>query len=189
MITSLFRQSRQQRIVAELYGRIVTQSRDPGFYLQGAQQGGVPDTVEGRFELIALHGWMVMRRLRDGGAALADFNQALFDFLFADMDRNLRELGVSDMKIGAKVKDLATHFYGRVAAYEAGVAPSAEPGALEAALDRNLFGSTLPEPQHVAVMAAYVRSCLAHLQAQPLERLQAGEAFFPALPAVPVQGV
>ncbi|MFV3076247.1 ubiquinol-cytochrome C chaperone family protein [Niveispirillum fermenti] len=176
MFSRLFQRPRRERTIAALYGAIVAQSRQPPFF---ADQG-VPDTLEGRFEMVALHAWLVMRRLAMGGKATADFNQALFDFMFADMDFNLRELGVSDMKIGDKVKDLASHYYGRVAAYDAGIAAGDDPSVLESALDRNLFGSTLPEPAQVAAMADYVRRQLAHLESVPIDRLLAGQVEFAA---------
>lgn len=177
MLSRLFKGSDQERRVATLYGHIVEQARSAPFFAAA----GVPDTVEGRFELIALHGWLVMRRLgRDPAAAV--FNQALFDYMFADMDLNLRELGVGDLGVSKKIKDLASHFYGRVKAYEDGVAPDAPPEALEGALDRNLFGSTLPEPAQVAAMAAYVRAAEARLAAQGTDLLMAGSVDFgPAL--------
>jgi cytochrome b pre-mRNA-processing protein 3 len=174
VLTRFFRRSRQQRTVADLYGRLVAQARQPGFFLHA----GVPDTIEGRFELIALHGWLVMRRLGREGRDAAELSQALFDYMFADMDTNLREAGVSDLKVGEKVKELARHFYGRVKAYEDGLMPGAAEAVLTDALDRNLLGSTLPDPAHVARMAAYVRREAAALDAGPVDRLLAGEVAF-----------
>lgn len=183
MLNRLFRRSRRERTVAELYARIVAQARSESFFTDW----GVPDTIEGRFELMALHAWLVMRRLSaEGkgpqGAEISVFNQALFDFMFADMDLNLREAGVSDIKVGEKVKELATHYYGRVKAYDAGLAPGAEAGTLEAALDRNLYGSTLPEPEHVADIAEYVRRQAAALDAAPVDRLLSGHVDFGPAP-------
>ncbi len=173
MLNRLFGKKISERTVAKLYGAIVEQARQPAFF----RDLGVPDTLEGRFETISLHAWLVMRRLAMGGPAVADFNQALFDFMFADLDFNLRELGASDMKVGERVKELASHYYGRVQAYDAGL-DGTDGATLEAALDRNLYGSTLPEPEHVAAMAAYARRQLAHLEAFPIERLVAGEITF-----------
>jgi cytochrome b pre-mRNA-processing protein 3 len=178
MFELLRKRSRQQRQVAALYRCIVEQARRPAFFTDA----GVPDTVEGRFELIALHAFLVMRRLADGGAGMADFNQRLFDFMFADIDRSLRELGVGDLGVGKQVKDMAQHFYGRVAAYEAGLA-AADPAVLRDALDRNLFGSTLPDPIAVARMAAYLRQEADRLDGVPLTGLLAGEVAFGVLPA------
>ena len=77
-----------RRTIEAIYGMLVTQAREPLFY----QDLGVPDTVDGRFDLLLLHLWMVLRRLRQvtGGVELG---QALFDHFCADLDDNLREIG------------------------------------------------------------------------------------------------
>lgn len=180
MLTRLFKRKPSERTVARLYGAIVEQARDPVFFTRLR----VPDTLEGRFEMVALHAWMVMRRLATGGQATAAFNQALFDFMFADLDFNLREMGAGDMKVGDKVKDLASHYYGRVQAYDAGL-DAADSTALIEALDRNLYGSTLPEPDIVAEMAAYTRRQMAALVSYPVDRLLAGEITFAPVASVP----
>lgn len=177
MLTRLFRPN-TKRTVALLYGRIVTQARQPGFY----RDCGVPDTFEGRFEMVSLHAWLVMRRLAKEGERAAAFNQALFDFMFAEMDSGLREIGVYDLSVGRKVKELASHYYGRVAAYDSGLAADAAPEALEDALDRNLFGSTLPERAAVRRVADYVRREAAALDSFPADRLLAGEVEFGPAP-------
>lgn len=174
MLKRLFQRHRRDRTIAALYGAIVAQSRRPAFFTNH----GVPDTLEGRFEMVSLHAWLVMRRLAMGGARTGEFNQALFDFMFADLDFNLREMGASDMKVGDRVKDLASHYYGRVEAYDAGIAAVDDPSVLNAALDRNLYGSTLPDPAHVAAIAGYTRRQLAYLETFPLDRLLAGEVEF-----------
>jgi len=184
LLDRLFAKSRRRRSIEALYGSIVAQARYPWFYAEA----GVPDTVEGRFELIALHAWLVMRRLKDTSPAANDFNQALFDHMFADMDYALRELGAGDLGVGDKVKELARHFYGRVAAYEGALLPDADPGELERALDRNLFGSTLPDAARIAAVAAYVRAEAMAMRHQSEESLMAGQVVFGPPSAVPVTG-
>ena len=169
MLNRLFSKSRRERAVAALYGRIVERARDPAFFTEG----GVPDTLEGRFELIALHAGLVMRRLGREPRA-AEFNQALFDFLFADLDLNLREMGVGDMGVGKKVKSFAEHFMGRLRAYDEALSAGAGPDALAAALDRNLFGSTLPDPAAVERMALHVRDLASRLDRSTVDELMAG---------------
>ncbi|WP_374466727.1 ubiquinol-cytochrome C chaperone family protein, partial [Ferrovibrio sp.] len=91
-----------------LYRAIVAQSRQAGFY----REHGVPDSLDGRFDMIVLHSFLVMRRLRRIGAAAEPLSQQLFDLMFADMDSNLREIGVGDLSVGKKVKAMAQAFYG-----------------------------------------------------------------------------
>ncbi|TAN60394.1 MAG: hypothetical protein EPN20_13745, partial [Magnetospirillum sp.] len=105
-------------------------------------------------------------------------SQALFDLMFDDMDQNLRELGVGDMSVGKKVKQMARAFYGRVAAYEDGL--NADDAALGEALVRNLYG-TLDEPvvqPRLAAMAAYVRHQVAALAGQDETAVMEGRVAF-----------
>lgn len=85
-----------------LYRTIVEQARNPEFY----QQWEVPDTPDGRFDMIALHAILVLRRMRDDATA-ANTAQALFDRMFVDFDESLREMGVGDLRVGKQVKAMA----------------------------------------------------------------------------------
>ena len=96
MLSRLFGHGEDRRAVADVYARIVDQSRLPVFY----DRWGVPDTVDGRFDLIVLHAFVVFHRLADAGDAADRFAQRLFDHMFGDMDRNLREMGVGDLSVG-----------------------------------------------------------------------------------------
>ncbi|HEU0070482.1 MAG TPA: ubiquinol-cytochrome C chaperone family protein [Alphaproteobacteria bacterium] len=163
--------------VAALYGQLVAQARQPGFYTACA----VPDTVQGRFEMIALHAFLVMRRLKTGGAA-DRLAQDLFDLMFADMDRNLRELGTGDLGVAKRIKKLAKAFYGRIAAYEDGLG-GAVAGRLEEALARNAYEEVAAPSAAVALLADYLRRADAALAEQGQAELAAGRVRFPAPPA------
>jgi cytochrome b pre-mRNA-processing protein 3 len=142
-----------RKTAEQLYAAVVTQARRPEFYARL----GVPDSLDGRFELIALHMFIALRRLKVQGQAAAA-GQALVDLFVQDMDASLRELGAGDLGVGRRVKAMVQALYGRIAAYEAGLAGPGE--ELEAALRRNLFG-TAPEPGPQAavlrLLSAYVR--------------------------------
>lgn len=128
------RRSRQQAAHA-LYAAIVAQAREPALY----RELGVPDTNDGRFEMVALHAALVMRRLARAEGAGQELGQALFDLMFADIDRNLRELGVGDLSVGKKVKAIAASFLARAKALEAAL-NSADEAATVGILVRNLAG-------------------------------------------------
>ena len=99
--------------IEAIYGMIVTQAREPLFY----RAVGVPDTVNGRFDLLLLHLWLLLRRLKsaEGGTALS---QRLFDHFCNDMDDNLREMGVGDLTVPKRMQAFGEAFYGRTAAYD-----------------------------------------------------------------------
>ena len=105
----LFRRFAQRPAVMAAYHRIVERARDPWFF----SRWGIPDTLDGRFETLALHAFLVLNRLRADHEASADFAQRLFDTMFADLDRALREMGATDVGVGRHVKAMARGFYGR----------------------------------------------------------------------------
>jgi cytochrome b pre-mRNA-processing protein 3 len=173
----------RRRLVEELYYRIVAQARQPVFYRDYL----VPDTINGRFDMIILLTALIVRRLRaesqsEDARALAD---GLFEVLFADMDRSLRELGVGDIRVGKKVKAMAKAYYGRSKAYDDAL-DGKQP--LEAALARNLYGEPGAEDgaPEVSALAAYVRQTMRSLESHTLEALMVGDPGIPA-PSEPRQ--
>ncbi len=173
----LFRRKPHERQGFELYGAAVRAARHPAFFARL----GVADTLDGRFDLIGLHVALLIRRLhRDAdprGAALA---QAVFDAMFADMDFNLREMGVGDMSIARRVKNMWEAFHGRAQAYEAPL-EAGDRAALAAALARNVWrGAVAPTDAAPAELAALSFTIDAALAAQPIEALARGQAAFPS---------
>ncbi len=184
---STFRKDKHDRTAGELYRVAVRQAREPVFYADF----GVPDTLDGRFETISLHVFLLLRRLggevAEKGPALK-LAQAIFDTMFIDMDENLREIGVGDLSVGKKVKQMAQALYGRIAAYEDGLA--GDDAELAEAVRRNLYGtvpSEGPGPDAAALqaLAAYVRREERALANLPVSELLAGRFAF-GLP--PVRG-
>ena len=169
---TLFRSSAVREAAELAYGRVVEQARQPGFFLEF----GVPDTVDGRFELICLHGFLYLHRLKREHKRAAPLAQRFFDTMFADFDRSLREMGVGDLGVGREVKRMAQAFYGRIAAYEEGLASG--DAVLRPALARNLFGTARPNPARVEAMADYVRREAAGLGRQDLDELLSGRLSF-----------
>lgn len=163
-----------------LYAGLVAQARLPAFFLAG----GVPDSVDGRFDMIALHAFLVLRRLSGPGASTAETGMAqrVFDVMFADMDRNLREMGVGDLAVGAKIRAMLEAFYGRVAAYETGLAAAGD-SVLADALARNLYRGATPMPGQLSQTAAYLRREAGGLTGNPAVRLLAGQISFGPPPA------
>lgn len=177
-LISLFGGKQHNPAAVALYRRIVEQARQPDFY----SRHGVPDSLDGRFDMIVLHAFLVMRRLRAlASKPAADLSQDLFDLLFADMDSNLREIGVGDLGVGKRVKKMAQAFYGRVEAYEAGLTAT-DDAILTDALTRNLYGTTQPALPNQLAMAGYMRVADSHLAAQPEVKIMAGNVDFPPAP-------
>ena len=189
MIFRLFRRDPQAASITALYGAIVAQARHPGFYLDF----GVPDTPEGRFDMIVLHLALVCRRLcraegPDQGPART-LSQAVFDMFCRDMDHNLREMGVGDLGVPKKMQKLGEAFYGRLDAYDRALAVAGE-AELAAALGRNVLGEGAPVAA-VRRLAAYVRTAADDLAASSIADVGGGKLGFPdpATIAAPVREV
>jgi cytochrome b pre-mRNA-processing protein 3 len=175
-LSGLFRRGRHERAGFELYGKAVAAARDPYLYLDLA----VPDTLDGRFDLIGLYTFLVIQRLthaREPGPAMA---QAVFDAMFSDMDVNLREMGVGDLSVGRKVREMWEAFHGRAAAYAEAMGKN-DRDALEAALRRNVWRGEPVDDRAVSAMGRLVEAQAACLSTQDVSALSRGVATF--LPA------
>jgi cytochrome b pre-mRNA-processing protein 3 len=171
----LFREKLHERTGFALYALAVRAARAPCFYAEL----GVPDTLDGRFDLVGLHVFLLIRRMTALPAPGPAVAQAVFDAMFADMDVNLRELGVGDLSVGKRVRAMWEAFHGRARAYEHAVAAGDAPG-LEAALARNVWRGAAP-PGAAARLAALVLAQDAHLATVAPAALLAGDlAFLPA---------
>ncbi len=169
VLGSLFGRAPEAEAATALYEAVVVQARRPDFYLHF----GLPDSLDGRFEMIALHSFIVLRRLRVLGPEAEAVAQAFVDTLVLDMDRSLREMGVGDLGVGKRVKRMAAGFHGRVTAYDTGLAAGRE--ELEAAVRRNAFGTASPEPWQVSALAGYLRR---EIEVAPDPGLLAGKVSF-----------
>ena len=132
MIFQLLRRARESDSIAFLYGIIVAQARAPAFY----QEYGVPDTVDGRFEMVVLHTVLALRRLDAEATPIRGTGQGLFDLFCRDMDGSLREMGIGDLSVPREMRRIGEAFYGRQAVYAAALA-AAERESLVAALGRS----------------------------------------------------
>ena len=151
-----------------VYEAIVAAARHPVFYAYWH----VADTIDGRFDMISLHAFLVLDRLK---GVEEEFRQNLVDELFRDMDRSLREMGVGDISVGKKVRKMAEVFYGRVAAYDRALIAGRD--AVNAALARNVFADT-PSVDGVARLTDYVVGQQRYLTAQAEAAIAAGSVQF-----------
>ena len=159
------------------YRTLVNQARAPQFYLNV----GVPDTLDGRFDMIVMHMFLVIDRLSAEGPAADDLRQRLFDVMFDDMDQALRELGVGDLSVGKKVKTMARAFYGRLAAYDEAFR-SEQSETMQEALKRNVFAEIDVAEERLQALANYMRQARETLRPISLEALSRGESGFPPAP-------
>jgi cytochrome b pre-mRNA-processing protein 3 len=172
MIFPLFRRPQRLDTISGLYGMIVAQARMPSFYREYA----VPDTVNGRFDLIVLHLALLIDRFAQE-PALRALGQEIFDRFCSDMDHNLREMGIGDLSVPKQMRTVGEAFYGRAEAYRAALA-QADDNALAAVLARNIYGGSAA-PAAALRLAAYMRETVRDLMAQRSESLATGRLRFP----------
>ncbi|WP_409188388.1 ubiquinol-cytochrome C chaperone family protein [Bradyrhizobium sp. RDM4] len=157
--------------IEAIYGMIVTQAREPIFY----RDLGVPDTVNGRFDLLLLHLWLLLRRLRTAQDGV-ELSQVLFDRFCEDMDDNLREMGVGDQTVPKRMRAFGEAFYGRVQAYDQAIDAGAE--ALAQAICKNILnGAGIDRARR---LAAYAQAAEAALGLAGEQALLLGSFKFPA---------
>jgi cytochrome b pre-mRNA-processing protein 3 len=156
---------------AELYRAAVALARQSALY----ERFGVPDTLDGRFEMLILHVHLICRRLARCGAGGGAVAQALFDTMFADFDRNLRELGVSDPSLPKRIREMVEAYYGRAKTYEAALAEG--PAALKDALLRNVYANR-GDDAAAAQLAAYTASICRTLDEASDKAMSGGQFHF-----------
>ena len=170
----LLRRNRLERPAYLLYGAAVAAARTPLFYAEL----GVPDSVDGRFDMVSLHVYLLIRRLGAAGEPGPKLAQAVFDAMFHDMDLNLREMGVGDLSVGKRNRAMWEAFHGRAAAYQTALnAP--DDTALAGVLLRNVWRGAVPAmPDAPYRLAGIVRAVIAALATQDITRLATGQVSF-----------
>jgi cytochrome b pre-mRNA-processing protein 3 len=173
------RRNRHERASFLLYAAAVAAARAPYLYATL----GVPDTLDGRFDLVGLFVFLLIERLRFAPPPGPGLAQAVFDAMFSDMDVNLREMGVGDLSIGKRVRVMWNAFHGRAQVYAASIA-AGDRAALERAIARNVWRGAEPPLGAAAALARLTLAQRAHLQRQDLADLARGRIdFLPAAEA------
>jgi cytochrome b pre-mRNA-processing protein 3 len=165
MIFSLLRRRRQGQDIEPLYGAMMTNALNPKLFLNA----GLLDTFEGRFESVALHAALLLRRLRQLPAPAGDMAQEIVDRIFDGLDAAMRETGISDVGVPKRIKTFAKGFYGRIEAYSTAL-DAGDRAALAAALSRNACDGTDAHP----ALVSYVERSAAMLETASLDQFVAG---------------
>jgi cytochrome b pre-mRNA-processing protein 3 len=170
------RKRRNRERIEALHAAIVAAARAVVFY----RDAGIPDTLEGRFDLLTLHLCLVARALRAEPAPGPDMAQDLIDCAFRHFDANLREAGVGDITVPKRMKLLASAFLGRSTAYDEALRQK-DRAALAAALRRNVYGTATPPDYALEAVTAYVEASAAAFAASPLAQKQAEDLPWPEM--------
>lgn len=177
MLALIKKKDPYEKAAQRVYAALLERVRAPVFYTALA----VPDTFTGRFDLLVLHMFFVVNRLAREGQAGLDFNQALFDVAFADMDQTLREGGIGDMGVPKHMRRMMKAFNGRVHAYNDSLQDDAR---LAESLARNVYALTKTPPEALARMKNYVHASVDLLEKLSLTDMLAGGMFLPAIESI-----
>lgn len=165
LLRSLFGRADPRSALGTLYDSIVAEARSPHWY----RDGGAPDTLDGRFDMMATVLSFVLLRLETLDAA--EDGARLTEIFVDDMDGQLRQIGIGDLIVGKHIGRMMGALGGRLGAYRAALAGETP---LEEALERNLYRGAVPGPEAVGHVAAGLRALAARLDGQELADLRAG---------------
>ena len=161
----LFQAPRFEAEANALYRQVAERARRPILFTLY----GVPDTIDGRFEMLCLHAYAVFHGLKGKGADAEALSQAVYDAMFVDLDGSLRELGAADLGVGKRIKAMTEALNGRIQAYD-------RDAELEQAIRRNVYGTATPSDDQVHWMAAYLRAIRHALARAPFKDICDGSA-------------
>jgi cytochrome b pre-mRNA-processing protein 3 len=164
LFKTLFGQRGERDALRPLYEAGVAIARDPAWY----REGGVPDTLEGRFAMVAAVTALILLRLETEGDAARRESVLLTETFIDDMDSSLRQIGIGDFVVGKHVGKLVGALGGRVGAFR-------EAGPLDAPVRRNVFGGEEADETSVRFVAGRLEALRERLRDLPLDRLLAGE--------------
>lgn len=143
--------------IENFYNNIVKLARNKKLYIQG----GVPDTIDGRFELIILHCHLFIKRLLEASLKEKKFAQDIIDYMFKDFDRSLREIGVGDLSVGKKIKFMVSSYYGRANTYKKAFNKNGK--NIDTALKNNLYGTNSPSEIEIKYIKLYINNLIKNL--------------------------
>jgi len=127
--------------LAPLYGHVVAEARRPGWY----REGGVPDTLDGRFDMVAAVLSLVLLRLEDEGEAGRAPAAYLAELFVEDMDGQLRERGIGDIIVGKHIGRMMGALGGRLGALREAFTN----GDLDDVIARNIYRGEAPSAEAV----------------------------------------
>jgi len=157
MFPRFFRARAERKNAFALYQGLVSQARSLAFYADF----DVPDTLEGRFDMILLHLFLADQRLENEGQAYVRLRRFVQEAMGSDMDRSFRELGVGDMSVGKEMKKVGSAWMGRRAAYAAALSDGADTGSLARAVEKNIYRGD--KKDGITNMVAYINMAIDQL--------------------------
>ena len=161
--------SYNKEIIVNIYTNIIKTSRNKNFYLENA----VDDTVEGRFDIITLHSFVVFNFFIDAGYKKSTFPQQLFDHMFNDFDSNLREMGFGDIAVNKRMKQFIKAFYGRIKNYSNGIKDikdNNDSTLFRATILKNIYKDNSKSSKNIDFWENYITRNISNFKVNTLEQ-------------------
>jgi len=168
LLSRLFGEKKQRARLDPLYGAIVAAGRARSWYVEGK----VPDTVEGRFEMLASLLALVLLRLESEGEEARAESMLLTEIFIDDMDGSLRQIGIGDFTVGKHIGRLMGALGGRLQVFRDALAAC---GDLEEEASRNIFRDSPPDGEALAFVARGLTTFASGLGERSLEQLLRGD--------------
>ncbi|MEO9469838.1 ubiquinol-cytochrome C chaperone family protein [Parasphingorhabdus sp.] len=166
-LTKLFNRDNPNTVMQPLYDAVIAEGRRLGWY----ESGDVPDTLDGRFDMITAILCLVMLRLEQFDEA-KDETVWLTELFVRDMDGQLRQIGIGDMIVGKHVGRMMGAFGGRLGAYREAFDGKQD---LESALVRNIYRGETPDQKALDFTSATLRNFRARLEQTELSAILRGQ--------------
>lgn len=175
MILNLFKSPATPSIPQQLYGALMAQSRDPAFY----RKCDVPDTVMGRFDMLAMHTYLFNRRLKvEPSENAAELSQEVFDLFVADIERALRQIGIGDTTVPKRKKKLVHSYYAQIEEFDPVLDKKSKDDVAKLVSDRYLKGI---EGVDGAKVADYMLRACSQLEDTPWSQIATGNLAWPTV--------
>ena len=179
ILARLRRDRRNRQIVDQLWDQVVASARDPARFVEG----GLPDTLEGRFESLSLEMIVLLNRCA-AEPRLKDLSQDLVDRFMTDLDHSMREIGISYLAVPKRMRRFAARFYTRVRDCEPAVAQGSEAKLAEALARTVLLEAEGGRPDAASSLAHHMMTQRARYAALPVEDILAGRLLEPPMTEV-----
>lgn len=165
LLASLFSRKDDRAPFRPLYAALIAMARQPHWY----EKGAVPDTIDGRFDMVAAMLSLALLRMETLG--LQGEGARLTEIFVEDMDGQVRQIGFGDLVVGKQIGKMMSALGGRLAAYRAALAGDA---SLDDAVVRNIFRGEAPETAAVAHVSAGLRAFAKTLDEMDAQAVLAG---------------
>ena len=167
-LARIFGGKREREAYRPLYEWVVNAGRHPFWYVEGK----VPDTIDGRFDIISALMALVLIRLERDEEQTRAASVLLAELFIDDMEGSVRQIGIGDLMVGKHVGRMMGALGGRLGAFRAAIAEGAD---FRAAVTRNIFHDAPPSGPAVDFVSARLQAFRQALEATPLGAILQGE--------------